>query len=200
MLINNAGVDGVGPLEQMAFSTIYSVVDVNLLGPLRLIHAVLPDMLASRSGHVVLLGSLAGSAGLPYASTYAATKAAVAVLAHSLRMECRSRGVSASVVMPGFVEDTGMFADQQASTRGLPEPLFVGTARASAVASAVTRAVERDVPEIIVNGRPLRAALAVGRLWPGLASRIVVWSCGRYMETLAASRRTRAGGESRDEP
>lgn len=80
-----------------------AMMDVNAAGAARVVGAVIGDMVARDEGHVVLTGSLSGFRGLPGAIGYAASKAAVMVLAESMHADLRGTGVEVQVANPGFV-------------------------------------------------------------------------------------------------
>jgi NADP-dependent 3-hydroxy acid dehydrogenase YdfG len=82
---------------------IEAMCDVNFLGAVRSVGAVLPGMVARGTGHVVLTGSLAGFRGLPGAQGYGASKAAVMALAEGLHADLRGSGVLVQVANPGFI-------------------------------------------------------------------------------------------------
>ena len=77
---------------------------VNYVGALHLLDAVLPVLLKQGRGHLSLVGSVAGYRGLPQALAYGPTKAALINLAEILYMDLHPRGIGVSVVNPGFVE------------------------------------------------------------------------------------------------
>jgi NAD(P)-dependent dehydrogenase (short-subunit alcohol dehydrogenase family) len=77
---------------------------VNYVGALHLLDAVLPRLLEQGEGHLSLVGSVAGYRGLPQALAYGPTKAALINLAEILYLDLRPRGIGVSVVNPGFVE------------------------------------------------------------------------------------------------
>lgn len=77
---------------------------VNYVGALHLLDAVLPVLLAQGHGHLSLVGSVAGYRGLPQALAYGPTKAALINLAETLYLDLQPRGIGVSVVNPGFVE------------------------------------------------------------------------------------------------
>jgi NAD(P)-dependent dehydrogenase (short-subunit alcohol dehydrogenase family) len=79
-------------------------VDVNYVGALHLLDAVLPQLRRQRSGHISLVASVAGYRGLPQAMAYGPTKAALINLAEVLYMDLKPQGVAVSLVNPGFVE------------------------------------------------------------------------------------------------
>lgn len=77
---------------------------VNYVGALHLLDAVLPMLLKQGGGHLSLVGSVAGYRGLPQATAYGPTKAALINLAETLYLDLQPRGIGVSVVNPGFVE------------------------------------------------------------------------------------------------
>lgn len=77
---------------------------VNYLGVVNGLAAVLPTYMTAGRGHVAVVGSVAGYAGLPYASGYCASKAAVIALCQSLRPELAAQGVKLQLINPGFVK------------------------------------------------------------------------------------------------
>jgi short-subunit dehydrogenase len=170
VLVNNAGVESVCAFDGLDPDEMKRVIDVNLVGPMLLARLVLPGMLARKRGHVVNVASLAGLSAAAYNETYVATKHAMVGFTRALRATARasSSGVSASAVCPGFVRDAGMFADQVAS-HGVAAPAFLGTSTPQQVADAVVRAVERDLPEVIVNPGPTRTLIAISLLFPRFA-------------------------------
>ncbi|MDR7269727.1 NAD(P)-dependent dehydrogenase (short-subunit alcohol dehydrogenase family) [Pelomonas saccharophila] len=77
---------------------------VNYGGVLHLLEAVLPMLIAARSGHLCLVGSVAGYRGLPMSLAYGPTKAALNNLAENLYLDLQPLGLGVSIVNPGFVE------------------------------------------------------------------------------------------------
>jgi NAD(P)-dependent dehydrogenase (short-subunit alcohol dehydrogenase family) len=94
---------------------------VNYQGALQVIHAVLPGMLAQRSGHISLLSSVAGWRGLPNGLAYGPTKAALTHLAETLYLDLQDQGIGVSVVNPGFVA-TPLTAQNQFTMPALISP------------------------------------------------------------------------------
>lgn len=78
--------------------------EVNTLGALRVLHAVIPGMLDRRQGHVSLISSVAGYRGLPRSLAYGPTKAALINLAETLYLDLHDQGLGVSLINPGFVE------------------------------------------------------------------------------------------------
>lgn len=105
ILINNAGVmPKPGSFDSMDFDAIDQTVEVNLQAVLFLTRLVLPQMRAARSGHLIFTGSSAAHAPGANFAVYAATKAAIAAFATSLRAEVSADGIRVTELVPGRVE------------------------------------------------------------------------------------------------
>ncbi|MEM6990732.1 MAG: SDR family oxidoreductase [Myxococcota bacterium] len=170
VLVNNAGVEYYRRYTDLSADQLSSILTVNLHAPLELTRLLLPHFLEHGGGHVVSIASLAGKKGVLYNGPYSATKAGVLLWTDALRQEYRDKNVGFSVVIPGYIRDTGMFHGD-----GVPPPKLLGTSSPQDVADAVADAITRDRHEIIVNPGPMRPLLALGQLSPWLSSRIVDW-------------------------
>jgi short-subunit dehydrogenase len=164
VLVNNAGVEFTAFYHELSEAEITTVLAVNLEAPMLLTRQLLPTMLAQKSGHIINISSLAGKSGPAFQEPYAATKAALIGFTVSLRATYRNTGVSASVIVPGFVE-AGTYSRLKALT-GTSAPVWLGTSQPEAVVTAVLRAIEKDSPEIIVNPIPIRPLLAFTAFFP----------------------------------
>jgi NAD(P)-dependent dehydrogenase (short-subunit alcohol dehydrogenase family) len=78
-------------------------IEVNYAGALKVLDAVLPALLARGSGHISLVGSVAGYRGLPQSLAYGPTKAALINLAETLYLDLHPKGIGVSIINPGFV-------------------------------------------------------------------------------------------------
>jgi len=104
IVMSNVGVIAKGLPLEIPIDAWASIIDVNLLGTVRVLHAFLPPLLEQGSGHVVITGSTAGL--FPYAYDrlpYAATKAAVVALTESLALYLRPRGIGVTCFCPAGV-------------------------------------------------------------------------------------------------
>ncbi len=164
VLVNNAGVEHTAAYHELSEAEIEDVLKVNLEAPMMLTRLLLPGMLARGKGHIVNMASLAGKSGPAFQEPYAATKAGLIAFTSSLRATYRGSGVSASVIVPGFVE-AGIYASLKAQS-GCTAPPLLGTSRPETVARALIRAIERDIPEMIINPMPVRPLLAFTVFWP----------------------------------
>jgi len=105
ILVNNAGVMPLSPLEAGRVEDWERMVDVNLKGVLYGIAAFLPGMIQAGTGHVVNIGSLAGRRPFPGGAVYSATKFAVRSLTWGMQLELSAtRGIRVTDVQPGVVE------------------------------------------------------------------------------------------------
>ncbi|MET8877739.1 3-oxoacyl-ACP reductase FabG [Nocardia sp. NPDC004604] len=107
VVVANAGITDDMLFTIMREDTFTSVVDTNLTGAFRVAKRASRAMLRARWGRVIFLGSVVGMSGTPGQANYAASKAGLIGLARSITRELGSRGITANVVAPGFV-DTDM--------------------------------------------------------------------------------------------
>jgi short-subunit dehydrogenase len=103
VLVNNAGVQIIGRTAAIDVEKGEASVELNLLAPLRLTRAVLPRMLAKKSGTIVDIASMAALAPTPGMTYYNASKAGLAAASEALRGELRGSGVNVVTVYPGIV-------------------------------------------------------------------------------------------------
>ena len=103
VLVNNAGVGTIKPFVELTRDEWRHMVDVNFNALFDVTRAVLPPMVARKSGQIVVIGSISGRSAFVGGTCYAATKAAANSFAESLMLELRDSGVKVSVVNPGSV-------------------------------------------------------------------------------------------------
>ena len=102
-LVCNAGFGIFGSVEEVSEEAAKRQFDTNVFGVLRTLRAVVPVMRAAHTGRIVLVGSLAAHAPIPFQVHYSASKAAVAAIALGLRNELQGFGIQVSLVEPGDV-------------------------------------------------------------------------------------------------
>ena len=100
-LINNAGFGSHGRFDQLGGAHERAEVMVNVFAPVALAHALLPAMIARRSGAIVNVASTAAFQPVPYMATYGATKAFVLSFSEALAEEVRAHGVKVVALCPG---------------------------------------------------------------------------------------------------
>ncbi|KAM4887023.1 retinol dehydrogenase 8 [Thomomys bottae] len=103
VLVSNAGVGLVGPLEGLSIATMQNVLDTNFLGAVRLVKAVLPSMKRRRRGHIVVVSSVMGLQGVVFNDVYAASKFALEGFFESLAIQLLQFNIFVSLVEPGPV-------------------------------------------------------------------------------------------------
>jgi NAD(P)-dependent dehydrogenase (short-subunit alcohol dehydrogenase family) len=104
VLVNNAGVDLVGGLEETALDDARWVFETNFFGVHRMVQAVLPNMRARRSGQIINISSALGRAAWPFEAMYCASKFALEGYTEALRYEMNLFNIRVSSVQPGFFQ------------------------------------------------------------------------------------------------
>ena len=179
-LVNNAGASRAGALEDLPPETTREVLEVNLLGPLQLTRALLPELRAAR-GRVINVGSGEAFLATPLNAPYCMAKHALEALSASLRLELRASGIHVSVISPGQTE-TPILArarEQFAELSSRTSPPYRGLIAARArmaertgappdrVAKAIARAVtDRHPRSRYFVGLDSRGAFMLGRIAP----------------------------------
>jgi uncharacterized protein len=188
ILLNCAGVLQPGAVETMDPHDLRRMLDVNVIGTLHAIQAVLPSMRKARSGSIVNIGSLAGRRGMPPLGGYSATKFALVGLTEALRVELFGSGIRVALVMPGVVDTPMARGDEGGVDRGGPFPM-IPRMPARWVTWAVIAALTLGLPEVDV---PPGAAVAekLAALFPGttdaalaIGNRLSEWIANRRQQS-----------------
>lgn len=105
ILIANAGIGGNNAeTRNLNAVAVKKVIDINLIGAVNAVAAVLPQMLEKGSGQLVAVSSLAGIRGLPKSAAYSASKAGMTAFFESVRLDVQEKGVSVTIIQPGFIK------------------------------------------------------------------------------------------------
>jgi uncharacterized protein len=163
VLVANAGIPGTGKLTEYEPEQIDRVLDVNLGSVVHLTRALLPGMIERGSGHLIYVSSMSGKVSSPRSSLYNATKFGMRGFAHAIHEDLRGTGVGATVILPGFIDEAGMWADG-----GLKTPPGSGGKKPDDVADAVAKALDKNPHEIVVSGFIPRVGGALYGLAPSL--------------------------------
>jgi len=160
ILVNNAGGVSAGRLEETPKSHIEKMVHVNLLAPILLARAAIPDLRESGNSMIVNVSSGIALVGVPFYSTYAAVKAGISHFGEALRRELKGEGIHVLTAYPGAT-DTPMMT----SSRAGPDLGFVREPP-EAVARAIVEGIETDSLQVIRGGKLREAMIAQNRTDP----------------------------------
>ena len=171
ILIANAGAAESAPFGKSDAALFKRMMDVNFMGVVHVVQAVLPSMRERRRGRIVAVASTAGLKGYAYVSAYSAAKHAVVGLVRSLALELATTGVTVNAVCPGFT-DTDLVA-------GSIDNIMKKTGRSH----------EQAVAELAKHNPQ-------GRLiTPAEVADAVVWLCGEGAGAITGQAIAVAGGE-----
>ena len=162
VLVNNAGLAlGLSPVAETPDEDWVGMLDVNVLGLLRVTRAMIPLLRRAPTGHIVNLGSIAGFEVYRGGAGYTATKHAVRAISRTLRIELNGEPIRVTEIAPGMVEtefSLVRFRGDDEKARNVYEGLkpLTGEDVAECIAFAVTRPAHVDIDEIVI--RPLAQA------------------------------------------
>jgi len=127
VLVNNAGLQHVAPLEEFPMAKWEFLVDVMLVGVARLTRALLPGMRARGFGRIVNIGSIHSLVASPYKSAYVAAKHGLLGFSKVIALETSDTDITINTICPTYVKTplVDMQIADQARTRGIPESQVV---------------------------------------------------------------------------
>ncbi len=143
VLVNNAGVERHGSIEELSLEDIRAVMETNYFGAVRCAKAVIPAMRERRSGLIVNITSVAGKVSTSPLGAYAASKFALEALSEALAQEMKAFGVRVAIVEPGII-DTPMAHEIE---RPIPESPYPQLRRMAAYFAA---ALKSSRPPLLV--------------------------------------------------
>jgi NAD(P)-dependent dehydrogenase (short-subunit alcohol dehydrogenase family) len=177
VLINNAGIIQVGPLEHMTCEDFEEAMAVHFFGPLFATLAVLPHMQSNNAGRIVNITSIGGKIGLPHMAPYSASKFALVGFSDSVRAEVRRQGIFVTTVVPGLMRTgsppnarfKGRYKQEYAwfaVSDSLPVLSMGGERAAALVLDGCRRGAAR-----VTLGVHTKAAIILNELFPAIAAR-----------------------------
>lgn len=154
VLINNAGVMPLSPVERLKVDEWDQMIDVNLKGVLYGVAAALPYMMAQKSGHIINLSSVAGHRLFPGSAIYSATKFGVRAVSEGLRQELKPYNIRTTIISPGAVktellEHISEVDIQKANQAYVSEVGVPADSFARIVAFVISQPEELDINEIL---------------------------------------------------
>jgi NAD(P)-dependent dehydrogenase (short-subunit alcohol dehydrogenase family) len=184
-LVCNAGYGIFGSVEEVSLEAAHEQFETNFYGALRSVRAALPSMRARGSGRIVVVGSLAGRAPIPFQAHYSASKAALDALVMALRNELHGSGVWATLVEPGDIDTpfnaamdwgeptTSAYGERLRTVERAIRDSLPRAPGPDVVARAVERALRARRPRVRYAVGSEAAAVALGRRL--LPDRIALW-------------------------
>jgi NAD(P)-dependent dehydrogenase (short-subunit alcohol dehydrogenase family) len=123
VLINNAGVGYIAPMEEVKMDDLRQQFETNFFGAVRLIQSVLPEMRRRRRGRIINMSSISGKVVIPLFGPYSSSKFALEAITDALRLETHAFGVHVVLIEPGYIA-TGF----QTASRELSNAYAAGAA------------------------------------------------------------------------
>lgn len=197
VVVNNAGISYIGPLEAFTLEQVQQQFDTNVFGVWRVNRAALPHMRKQGSGLLLQIGSVVGRLAFPFLGLYGATKFALEGLTESYRDELAPFGIDAAIIEPGtyptpiaakrqIAADTERAALYQTALDGFMTPFYAENRSATPpnpqdVADAVASVIAQPAGE-----RPLRTVVATvaQRQAPQAINDAVTQATRSFFETL----------------
>ncbi len=206
VLINNAGIIQVGPVEHMKLADYNDAMETHFWGPLYTIVAALPRMRDQGEGRIVNISSIGGRISVPHLVPYSASKFALTGLSDGLRYELARHNILVTTVNPGLMR-TG--SPLNATFKGRPpeayawfaisDSLPLATIDASRAAHQILEACRRGDAELVITAQAKLAILA-RTMAPEIFARVMTYINGLLPSpTGADGDRTRLGRESQSE-
>jgi NAD(P)-dependent dehydrogenase (short-subunit alcohol dehydrogenase family) len=190
VLVNNAGVIQVGPLEVMTAEDFDEAMKTHFWGPLNTVLAILPGMRERGQGRIVNISSIGGKISIPHLVPYSASKFALVGLSQGLRAELLKEGILVTTVCPGLMR-TGSPRNAEFKGRhraeyawfSISDALPVTSINAGRAASQILEACRRGQAELVISVQAKLAVIFHG-LFPGMTADLL----GTVNKLLPAAR------------
>ncbi len=176
VLVNNAGLMTVGPLEAMTLADFQDAMQTNYQAALNIILTVLPEMRARQAGRIVNIASIGGKISVPHLLPYSASKFALVGLSEGLRAELKQEGIYVTTICPGLMR-TG--SPRNATFKGqhraeyawfsISDALPFLSMSAESAARRIVTACEQGEAEVILSV-PAKLAATMHGLCPGFTA------------------------------
>lgn len=194
VLINNAGLGIVGPLEETSDELIQKVFNTNVFGMLRVCRAITPIFRQQKSGLILNISSIAAEMGLPFRGIYSASKASLEILTETLSMELQEFNIRVCSVLPGDIatsinqnrlvvnlREDSVYAQRFAKIHRQINEEVSQAAQPIVVAKAVARIIGIKNPELHYTVGPFiqKSAILLRRVLPQRSfERLLMWFYG----------------------
>ncbi len=175
ILINNGGISQRSYAIETDLKVDQQIFEINYFGTIALTKAILPHLVAKKSGQIVVISSIMGKLGTPLRSAYAASKHALHGFFDSLRAELFSDNIAVTLICPGYVntnvsknaltaDGSKHNIDDEGNTNGLPPNIF---------AKKAIKAIFKQKQEVVIGGAKEVMAIYMKRFFPSILSNIV---------------------------
>jgi NAD(P)-dependent dehydrogenase (short-subunit alcohol dehydrogenase family) len=196
ILINNAGVIAVGPLDDMTEADFEAAMATHFWGPLHTMRAAIPHMRKAGGGRIANISSIGGKIGVPHLVPYCASKFALTGLSTAMRAELASERIIITTVSPGLMRTGSPFNAwfkgqhrREFAWFAISDSLPLVSIDARRAAAQIVEAIRYGDPELVISW-PARLAVAASAVLPNTIARAI----GIVARTLPASD-ARAGRE-----
>jgi short-subunit dehydrogenase len=173
VLVHSGGVSQRSLVAETDLAIDRAIMELNYFGTIALTKAVLPSMIARRSGHVVPISSVIGYVGVPLRSAYAASKHALHGFFNALRAETHKQGIRVTIVCPGYirtnVSENALRGD--GTRHGQLDETHAKAMLPEVAAPAIVRGVAKGKDEVHVGGKEIMA-IRLQRHLPRLVARV----------------------------
>jgi NAD(P)-dependent dehydrogenase (short-subunit alcohol dehydrogenase family) len=178
VVVNNAGVIQVGPLEAMSREDFLDNMEVTFAGTLNVTNAALPALERS-GGRIMNITSIGGVVAVPHLAPYTAAKHAAVGLSEALSIELKRKGIAVTTVVPGLMR-TGSYGnalfkgkrETEYSLFALGASLPLVSMDAERAAMKMVDACRRRIPYVVV-GAPAKMARLIFQLFPGTSLKLL---------------------------
>ncbi len=194
VMVNNAGYGHFGAVHEISVDDMRAIFDVNYFGVFYGCKAVVPVMMAQRSGHIFNMSSLMGKFGAPFHGAYCATKYAVCGLSDSLRIELRPYKIRVTSVCPALTQSEFAQHLRNAPARSASR-IFSRLRRkpAGPVARKIVKSTGKYKPNLIFTASG-RFICLTAALWPGLMDKLLMHFRNDMVKSIEAASGKSSGG------
>jgi len=177
VLVNNAGIFAMGDMEDHSLKDCELLIDINVLGVIRMCKVFIPIMREQGGGHIVNIGSAAGFAAPPGESIYNTSKAGVLALSETLRYELAPKNIGVSVVLPHWFR-TNILGTMRATDARMRQIAEQETDKIKVSAEDIARDIYRAVHKnrfYVMSMNITKAIWVLKRISPEIYLRVLGW-------------------------
>jgi dehydrogenase/reductase SDR family protein 7B len=174
ILINNAGISQRSFAKETGLEIDRKIMELNFFSAVALTKLVLPNMLATKSGHIAVISSISGKFGFPLRTAYAASKHALQGFFESLRAELKQDNIQVTIVSPGRIKTNISLSavTKDGTAHGEMDPGQENGIDASICAKKIVKGLKKNKKELLIGGKEI-LLVYIHRFLPFLYHRIV---------------------------